>query len=133
LGLALENFNAIGQWREKEKEQAIDASGVLISGEKFQDVKDLKKIIKDNHRVDFYRCLTEKLTTYALGRGLEYYDVGTIDEIVEGLKQSGGKFSTLLDGIIKSAPFQRQRTIGVVVGQALTKGPGNFVQSKVQP
>ena len=72
LGLALENFNALGLWREKESGQPIDASGRLITGESFHDVRDLKRILKDRHRLDFYRCLTEKLLTYALGRGLDY-------------------------------------------------------------
>jgi hypothetical protein len=74
-GLALENFNALGLWRETERDQAIDASGQLITGESFQDIRDLKKILARERRLDFYRCLTEKLLTYALGRGLEYYDV----------------------------------------------------------
>ena len=75
LGLALENFNALGLWREKESGQPIDASGRLLTGESFHDVRDLKRILKDRHYLDFYRCLTEKLLTYALGRGLDYHDV----------------------------------------------------------
>ena len=55
----------------KERGQPIDASGQLITGESFHDVRDLKRILKDRHRLDFYRCLTEKMLTYALGRGLE--------------------------------------------------------------
>ena len=110
LGLALENFNALGLWREKERDQEIDASAKLLSGESFQDVRALKKILKKDHREDFYRCLTEKLLTYALGRGLEYYDVQTVDQIVERLGREEGRFSALLMGIIESAPFQKRRT-----------------------
>jgi hypothetical protein len=109
LGLALENFNALGMWRDKENGQMIDASGELITGEKFDGVRALKTIIKEQHRLDFYRCLTEKLLTYALGRGLEYYDEHTVDLIVEQLDRQQGKFSALLAGIIESAPFQKQR------------------------
>ena len=69
----------------------------------------MKHILATNHRTDFYRCLTEKLLTYAVGRGLECYDVGTVDKIVRDLEQSDGRFSVLLDGIIESAPFQKQR------------------------
>lgn len=110
LGLALENFNALGLWREKERDQPIDASAQLLSGESFHDVRELKKILTKNHREDFYRCLTEKLLTYALGRGLEYYDVPTVDQIVERLSREEGRFSALLLGIIESAPFQKRRT-----------------------
>ncbi len=73
LGLSLENFNALGMFREKERGQPIDASGKLLTGESFHNVRDLKRILKKNHTEDFYRCLTEKLLTYAVGRGLDYY------------------------------------------------------------
>jgi hypothetical protein len=110
LGLALENFNALGGYREKERrENTIDASGKLITGEEFHDVRELKTILKERHRLDFYRCLTEKLLTYALGRGPEYYDTETIDRIVDALDHNDGRFSALLNGIIESAPFQRRR------------------------
>lgn len=109
LGLALENFNAMGMWRDKEQGLPIDASGELMTGEKFDGIRELKTIIKDKHRLDFYRCLTEKLLTYALGRGLEYYDEHTVDLIVAKLERGQGKFSALLMGIVESAPFQKQR------------------------
>jgi hypothetical protein len=109
LGLALENFNALGMWRDKENNQPIDASGTLLTGEKFAGIRELKTIIKEKHRLDFYRCLTEKLLTYALGRGLEYYDEYTVDQIVARMDREQGKFSALLMGIIESAPFQKQR------------------------
>jgi hypothetical protein len=111
LGLALDNFNPLGTWREAENGQKIDASGQLITGEPFKDIRDLKRTLKQRHGVDFYRCLTEKLLTYALGRGLEYYDVETVDRIVERLDQDGGRFSALLMGVIESAPFQKRRTV----------------------
>jgi hypothetical protein len=123
LGLALDNFNAVGGWRDKEKSGPIDAAGKLITGEKFSDVRELKKILKERHRVEFYRCLTEKLMTYALGRGLEYYDVETVDQIVEKLDQSNGRFSVLLSGIVESAPFQRRRT--AVGDTPPVEAPGN--------
>ncbi len=109
LGLALENFNALGMWRDQESNQPIDATGQLLSGESFTNIVDLKKILVKNHAVEFYRTLTEKLLTYALGRGLEYYDVGTIDSIVSRLEATHGQPSALLTGIIDSAPFQRTR------------------------
>jgi hypothetical protein len=96
-------------WRETEQGLPIDASGELMTGEKFSGIRDLKTIIKDKHRLDFYRCLSEKLLTYALGRGLEYYDEHTVDLIVEKLDRGQGKFSALLMGIVESAPFQKER------------------------
>ena len=109
LGIALENFNALGMWRETEKGEVIDASGKLITGETFKDVRELKLILVSEHRDDFYRCMTQKLMTYALGRGLEYYDEYTVDTIVDRLEEGDGQFSVLLKEIIKSSPFQRQR------------------------
>jgi hypothetical protein len=109
LGLALENFDLHGKWRDRERERPIDPSGELLTGEKFDDVRQLKTILKNQRRLDFYRCLTEKLLTYALGRGLEYHDEHTVDQIVEQLDREDGKFSVLLTGVINSAPFQRQR------------------------
>jgi hypothetical protein len=109
IGLAMENFNALGMWREHERGQLIETSGKLITGESFKNFGELKHILATNHRADFYHCLTEKLLTYAVGRGLEYYDVETVDKIVRDLEQNDGRFSVLLNGIIESAPFQKQR------------------------
>lgn len=111
LGLAFENFNALGMWRDQENGGPIDASGTLITGEEFTGIQDLKRIIASQHRLEFYRCLAEKLLTYAVGRGLEYYDEVTVDQIVERMDREQGKSSALLMGIIESAPFQRMRVI----------------------
>ena len=132
LGLALENFNALGMWREKESGQPIDASGRLLTGESFQDVRDVKRILKDRHSLDFYRCLTEKLLTYALGRGLDYHDVETVDQIVERVNRDGGRFSALLMGVIESAPFQKRRDIATVaIGSTRTSKLN--VENRVKP
>jgi len=111
LGLGFENFNAMGMWREKDRGQPIESKGKLISGETFENVSDLKRILLDNYREDFYRCVTEKLMTYALGRGLTYADVHSVDRIVERLDEEGGRMSTLLHGIVDSAAFQRRRNV----------------------
>ena len=111
LGLALENFNAMGLWRDKERGQPIDSTGKLLSGESFRDVRELKHVLKEGHKTDFYRCITEKLLTYALGRGLDYNDVDAVDRIVERLDRDGGRFSALLLGVIESAPFQKRRSV----------------------
>ena len=87
-------------------------------------------ILKKDHRTDFYRCLTEKLLTYALGRGLEYYDVQTVDQIVERLGQEDGRFSALLMGIIESAPFQKRRNLTNVATEAVGRSkPRNPIGS----
>ncbi len=81
----------------------------MITGETFKNVRELKHILANEHHTDFYRCLTEKMLTYALGRGLEYYDAETVDQIVARLERENGHFSALLTGIIESAPFQEER------------------------
>jgi hypothetical protein len=113
LGLALENFNAMGMWREAEFGEPIDATGSLITGERFTDVRELKQAIVRNHYKDFYRTVTEKLLIYALGRGLEYYDVETCDRIVARLEADGGRPAALIAGVVESAPFQKMRTAEV--------------------
>jgi Protein of unknown function (DUF1592)/Protein of unknown function (DUF1588)/Protein of unknown function (DUF1587)/Protein of unknown function (DUF1585)/Protein of unknown function (DUF1595)/Planctomycete cytochrome C len=109
LGIALENFDALGVWRDVENEQPIDASGQLITGETFRDIRDLRRIIATDRRSDFYRCVAQKMLIYATGRGIEYYDEHTLDNLVDRLSKKEGKFEELIYGIIESAPFQRQR------------------------
>ena len=122
LGLAFENFNALGSFRTTERRQPIDASGKLVTGRTFQNAVELKKILVREYRDDFYRCLTEKLLTYALGRGVESHDVETVDAIVARLDKADGRFSALLTGIIESAPFQKRRVAPVAVATAPTVG-----------
>jgi hypothetical protein len=111
LGLALENFSALGTWRDTENQRPIDPAGQLLSGTRFSDLKGLKRALVTEHRLDFYRCLTQKLLIYALGRGLEDTDEETVDQIVARLDAEGGRFSALLSGVIDSAPFQRMRRL----------------------
>jgi hypothetical protein len=109
LGLAFENFNAMGMWRDQELGEKVDAAGQLISGEQFDGVKELKRILAEKYSRSFYRTVTEKLLIYALGRGLDYYDVQTVDQIVDQLEKAGGRPSALLAGLVESAPFQKTR------------------------
>ena len=109
LGLAFENFNAMGSWRDKELGRPLEpAAGKLITGEEFKDIRELKHILVTSRRTDYYRCLSEKLLTYSLGRGPETCDITTIDSLVDTLESSQGKFSTLIAGIVESVPFQRR-------------------------
>jgi hypothetical protein len=109
LGLALENFNAMGRWREVDSNLPVEPAGKLITGEKFANIRELKHILATQHRSDYLHNMAEKLLTYALGRGLEYSDVGTLDHLVERLEAADARPSALLRGIIESAPFQQQR------------------------
>ncbi len=111
LGLALENFNAMGIWRTTDAGQPVQPAGKLITGETFSDIRELKRILVTSHRRDFYYCVSEKLLTYALGRGLEYYDIATLDQLVAALEAAGGRPSALMDGIVNSAPFQQRRQL----------------------
>jgi hypothetical protein len=108
LGLALEEFNGIGLWRDADEGKPIDTAGKLITGEAFADVAELSQVIAGPRRKDFYRCLTEKLLTYALGRGTEYYDAPAVDKIVADMN-ADGRLRTLVYGIVESAPFQLRR------------------------
>ncbi|HEV3115903.1 MAG TPA: DUF1592 domain-containing protein [Gemmataceae bacterium] len=120
LGLAFENFNALGRWRDKELNQAIEPAGALLTGESFKDVRDLKHILATDRRMDFYRCVSEKMFIYALGRGLEFTDTETVDEIVDKLEAAKGKPSVLIKGLIESPAFQRRGKTGQVAVSATT-------------
>ncbi len=112
IGLALENFNAIGMFRDTEAGKPIDTAGQLITGEKFTNSLELARILVTSRKRDFYRCATEKLLTYATGRGVEYYDAPTIENVVTQLERDGGKTRALVYGIVESAPFQMRRGDG---------------------
>ncbi|MEO6569427.1 MAG: DUF1592 domain-containing protein [Opitutaceae bacterium] len=129
LGFALENFNAMGNWRDLDAKQPIDPAGKLATGESFANIRELKHVLTHERRMDYYRCITEKMLIYALGRSLDYYDVLTVDQIVARLEQDGGKFSTLLDGVINSVPFQKQRNLRVGAGATAdaTEAPASAV------
>jgi hypothetical protein len=108
LGFGLENFDAIGGWRAQDGNQAIDSSGTLPDGRSFKGAKELKAILQEDRNA-FAECLTEKLLTYALGRGLERYDKPTVKKISGGLAASNYRFSSLVLEIVNSMPFQKRR------------------------
>jgi hypothetical protein len=105
LGFGLENFNAIGEWRTEDGKFPVDASGTLPDGRSFRTPAELKALLKQDRAI-FARALTEKLLTYALGRGLERYDRPTVAEITARLPAAEYRFSTLVLGIVNSLPFQ---------------------------
>jgi len=106
IGLALERYNALGQWREGEK---LETSGALVTGEKFVGVGGLREVLAGPRKVDFHRCLTEKLLTYAVGRGVEYYDAPAVDGIIKQAETAGGGLREFLYGVVDSVPFQMKR------------------------
>jgi mono/diheme cytochrome c family protein len=108
LGFALENYDAIGQWRDMEGDFPIDASGTLPDGRAFQGADELKGILKED-REAFARAITSKLLTYALGRGLERYDRRTVRQISSRLADHEYRFSGLVLEIVKSLPFQMRQ------------------------
>jgi len=109
IGFGFENYDAIGAWREKDGDFKIDPAGALVSGETFNGPAGLKAILLKQKRDEFVRCLTEKVLTYALGRGMEYYDKCAVDVITSKLAKGRYKFSTLILEVTKSAPFQMRR------------------------
>lgn len=110
FGLALENYDPIGQWRENDGAGPIDIATRLPSGEELRGPVDLKRYILEKRKADFVRCLTEQMLTYALGRPLEYYDAPAVEHITSELEKNDYRFSTLVWEIVKSYPFQYRRT-----------------------
>jgi hypothetical protein len=109
VGFSLENFNAIGQWRDIEVEgQPVDASGALPGAAEYKGVDGLEDALLS--RPDLFAVtVTENLLTFALGRGVEYYDAPAVRTIVRSAAKDGYRFSSLILGIVKSAPFQMRR------------------------
>ena len=105
MGLALENFNAVGTWRTRDGESPIDASGVLVDGTKVNGVASLREWVMSRSD-QFVRVVTEKLLTYGLGRGVEYQDMPMLRSIVHESAAGKYKFSSLVLGIVKSPAFQ---------------------------
>lgn len=109
VGFALENFDAIGEWRTREPGGPIDASGVLADGTKVNGVAGLRQAIVSRPDV-FAGTMTEKLLTYALGRGLDYHDMPAVRSILRDAAAQDYRFSSLILGIVKSVPFQMRIT-----------------------
>ncbi|MDA1236204.1 MAG: DUF1592 domain-containing protein [Acidobacteria bacterium] len=108
-GFPLENFDAVGQWRDLEvDEQAVDASGSLPGAGEFRGIDGLEKALLDRPEL-FAGTLTENLLTFALGRGVEYYDAPAVRKIVGDADKEDYRFSSLILGIVKSVPFQMRR------------------------
>ena len=110
IGFALENFDAIGRWRivDAEAKTPIDASGTLIDGQKFNGPAEFRRLLLEKQE-DFVRTVTEKLMTYGLGRGVEFYDMPVVRQILRTAKADEYRWSSLVLGIVQSAPFQHRQ------------------------
>jgi hypothetical protein len=109
IGFALENFDGVGQWRVRDSGFKIDASGTLLDGTPIDGPVGLRSALVNNYSEAFIRTFTEKLTTYALGRGLEYFDMPVVRSIQRDASRRSNRFSEFVLGIVKSAPFQMRR------------------------
>jgi hypothetical protein len=107
LGFALENFDGIGGWRVKDRDagEPIDASGQLVDSTKVSGPQDLRQALLRKPE-QFVQTFTEKLLTYAIGRSVEYYDMPAVRKIVRDSARDGYRFSSIVMGIVQSAPFQ---------------------------
>jgi hypothetical protein len=109
VGFSLENFDAVGRWRELEVEdQRVDASGAVPGDKEFHGVDGLEEALLRRPEL-FVATLAENLLTFALGRGVEYYDAPAVRRIVSATEKDGYRFSSLILAIVKSAPFQMRR------------------------
>ena len=110
IGFALENFDGVGKWRTQDGGSTIDASGKLPAGVQFEGPSGLRKLLVTNYRDEFVNTTTEKLLTYALGRGLEYYDKPSVRSITREAARDDYRMSALITAVVKSTPFQMRRT-----------------------
>ena len=116
IGFSMENFDAVGKWRTTDDGNAIDASGILVDGSKLEGVKGMREALL-RYSPQFVRVLTEKLLIYALGRGTEYYDMPLVRSIANNAAGDGYRFSSLVLGIVKSAPFQMNMKMPVTAAR----------------
>jgi Protein of unknown function (DUF1592)/Protein of unknown function (DUF1588)/Protein of unknown function (DUF1585)/Protein of unknown function (DUF1595) len=105
IGFALENFDGVGQWRTADDGSPIDPSGTLYNGAKVDGPVALRKMLADHPDV-FSGVMAEKLLTYALGRGVEYYDMPAVRKIVQQAQSNDLRFSSLVLGVVESVPFE---------------------------
>jgi hypothetical protein len=125
LGFALEHFDAIGKWRENDRGAEINST-IALNGKMIDSPKAFRDAMLAQGD-QYVRTVAEKLLTYALGRGLEYYDAPVVRKLVSDLKSQDYRWSSLVLGIVSSQPFQ-MRTAWGVDGQATKTGQASKVQ-----
>jgi hypothetical protein len=105
IGFALENFDAVGHWRANDEAGKIDPSGTLFNGASLDGAVGLRQELVKQKDI-FVGVMTEKMLTYALGRGLEHYDMPAVRKIGQNMRTNNYRFSSLVAGIVTSTPFQ---------------------------
>jgi hypothetical protein len=111
IGFAMENFDAVGRWRDRDAGSAIDASGVFPDGTKFTGAEGLKQaLLRQPDR--FISTMAEKLLMYAIGRNVQYYDEPVVRAIVRGAARENNTFAALVLGVVESTPFQMRMPQG---------------------
>jgi hypothetical protein len=109
IGFSMENFDGIGRWRAKEDGLVIDASGTLFTGARLDGVNALRQEMTKRPEV-FVGVLAERMLTYGVGRGLEYYDMPAVRKIVQDARSTNFRFSSIVLGVVRSVPFQMKET-----------------------
>ena len=115
IGFAMENFDALGRWRDRDAAGPIDASGVLPDGSKIDGVAALKKALVA-HPDEFVHAIAEKLLMYAIGRNVQSYDAPALRGIVRHAAANNYTFASLVSGVVKSVPFQMREAQGAKLG-----------------
>ena len=111
IGFAMENFDAVGRWRERDGQQPIDATGVFPEGTKFDGIPGLKKELLRQPE-QFVGTVAERLLMYAIGRNLQYYDAPTVRAVMRDAEPANHTLASLVLGIVKSRPFQMREAGG---------------------
>jgi hypothetical protein len=109
IGFSFEHFDGVGSWRDSDNGRPIDPHGELITGEAFDSPESLAKILVTERREDFLRCVAVKTLTFALGRGLDYYDAPALEDMVAKGKMQDLRFSAFIHAAVESVPFQNRR------------------------
>ena len=117
IGFAMENFDGVGRWRDHDAGNPIDASGVFPSGEKFDGMAGLKAALL-THPEEFISTITEKLMMYGIGRNMQFYDRPAIRAIIRQAAPSNYTFASLVQGVVRSAPFQMRETSPATAAKA---------------
>jgi len=120
LGLALENFDAVGRWRTKELGGEVDPAGQLADGTKINGATQLREALLRKPQ-QFVETMTEKMLIYALGRGLEHYDIPVARDIARQAAANNNHFSTIVLGIVKSTPFQSRKAQATTTAQVAAR------------
>jgi hypothetical protein len=120
MGLALENFDAVGAWRTLDGDSVIDATGTLVDGTKVDGVKTLRNWLVTRSDA-FARVVAERLLTYALGRGVEYQDMPTVRGVLRDAAPEKYKFSSIVLGIVKSPAFQSNQKVADASAQRASR------------